>query len=59
MVMGASRSPPGTTMLLLTIGAFAPVVVAHGNHDESHIPEGQTVSADPIVSAFGLPYVRR
>lgn len=38
--------------VLLTVAALWPVVTAHNHHDgaESKIPEGATVSDDPLVS---------
>jgi hypothetical protein len=38
---------------VLSIGLFAGAALAHDHHEgeESHIPEGETVSAEPLVSS--------
>jgi hypothetical protein len=40
-------SPALVTFALTT--AFLPMALGHGGHDENKIPEGQTISLDPIV----------
>ncbi|KAK4158762.1 hypothetical protein QBC43DRAFT_328396 [Cladorrhinum sp. PSN259] len=42
-----ARIPPSIAKIALA-AAFIPMAMSHGNHDEGNIPEGQTVSVDPI-----------
>jgi hypothetical protein len=42
------RPYPALATLALTT-AFLPMALGHGGHDENKIPEGQTISLDPIV----------
>jgi hypothetical protein len=42
---------PAAMALLLSIAAFGTLVHAHGHDEgESHIPEGEAISFEPIVS---------
>lgn len=42
---------PAAMALLLSIASFGALVHAHDHHGgESHIPEGEAISFDPIVS---------
>ena len=38
--------------LLLSIGLFTNSALAHDHHGESNIPEGETVSVEPIVGGI-------
>lgn len=44
-----------STALLLSIAAFATRALAHDHHGESSIPEGETVSLEPIVREVPMP----
>jgi hypothetical protein len=39
--------------MALLAAAYVPLVQGHGGHDADKIPEGETVSPDPIVRLFG------
>jgi hypothetical protein len=47
-----------TIAAVLSIGLFARAALAHDHHEgeESHIPEGETVSAEPLVSSSVYGY---
>lgn len=45
-------SRPVATALLLSIASFGTLVHGHDHHEggESHIPEGEAISLEPVVS---------
>lgn len=46
------RIAPATAGIVLA-AAFVPIALAHGGHEENKIPEGETISLDPLVRWFG------
>lgn len=42
-----------TTACIALAAAFAPMALGHGGHEVDKIPEGATISVDPIVGLSG------